>query len=187
MARYNDDPKRPEMSGREYKSVVLAMMATSEMRRMIKDICKERQDLIPRFGRRVKTCATQMGKIIDQIVATMPGKNLSRLQKELPYLVHEVKTQAVASAPAEWCFVRNTDINELFKVVIEDKCQLCDVALGATDEDQKAVAACPLRRAMMSIQAPYDLDTYGCPYGNLTFVSKREMDEAVKEYEEKEK
>lgn len=187
MARYNEDPQRPEVSGREYKTITLAMMAASEMRQLVRDICTERQALIPRFQRRVKTCATQMNKVIDQVIMTMPPKNLKRMQMELPYLVHEVKTRAVAAAPSEWCFLKNTDINELFKVVLEDKCSLCDVALGATEEDQKAIAGCRLRKAMMAIQAPYELETFGCPYGSLQFVSRREMDEAIEEFEAKEK
>ena len=175
--RFQEDG-RPEMSGKEYKTMWFAMMTESEIRHMMTDFCQERRDLVPDFDERIKKCFDEIVKINGELLDTMPTKNLTRMKKELPLMDHEVRLRPIGTPPAEWILLRDRDVNELLKVVIQDKCPYCAHAMCFDEDDVQKVQQCALRKALMNIQAPDSLDTDQCPYSALKWCTKEEKREA---------
>lgn len=180
--RFQEDG-RPEMSGKEYRTMWFAMMVESELRHMMTDFCEERIALVPDYEARMQAVFDEVVKINGLLLDTMPTKNLQRMRKELPLMDHAVRLRPVGTPPAEWILLRDKDVNELLKVVIEDKCPLCEHAMCLDNEDTKKVQQCALRKALMQIQAPENLDTNQCPYSALTWCSHEEMREKQREEE----
>lgn len=168
---------RPEISGKEYRTVWFCLMVESELRHAMTDFCQERRDLIPDFDERIHELYDKMLEMNADLLKTIPNKNLLRLKKELPLMDHEIRLRPIGTPPAEWILLRDRDVNELLKVVVTDKCPYCDCAMCLDKEDEKKIQQCALRKALMNIQAPEELDTAQCPYSQLTWATRDEMRE----------
>lgn len=168
---------RPEISGKEYRTVWFCLMVESELHHAMKDFCEERKALVPDFDERIKELYDKMISFNQDLLMTVPNKNLARLKKELPLMDHEIRLKPISTPPAEWILLRDVDVNELLKTVVQDKCPYCDFAMALDKEDEKKIQQCPLRKALMRIQPPEELDTAQCPYSQLTWATRDELRE----------
>lgn len=166
---------RPEVSGKEYRTIWFCLMVQSELKHAMIDFCEERKSMINDFNARIEELYEKSVAMNNDLMKTIPNKTLVRLQKELPMMDHAIRLRPISTPPAEWILLRDRDVNELLKTVVQDKCPFCDFAMALDKDDEKKIQQCHLRKALMQIQAPEELDTAQCPYSQLTWATHDEI------------
>lgn len=128
---------------------------------------KARLQTIPNAWRDYRMCVTRVGRILMQIYSTVPDRTLRHMRALCERGEVLIRFRPVVRNPAdEYQLVPTADLKLLINTAMEARCTMCF-------EGRAGVKACDLRKALIQIAPPQDLEKGECPYRYVVEACKR--------------
>lgn len=126
------------------------------------DTMRERLKAIPNGWRQWRLMASILDRLLEQLYAIIPVKNLRHMQQICAFGEVLIRMRPPVHTP-EYTLLREDDLKQLMDVAIRQECAMCL-------KEGKEIDRCPLRKAMWNIAPPMEEHPISCEYSLIAIA-----------------